>query len=65
MGLGLIAERQEDLAAAAEWYQKALAIDPANAAATLGYERAARTELNSAAPHGAPSPAPGASQEGE
>ncbi len=39
IGLGLIAETRGAYASASTWYQKALAIDPANAAARLGLSR--------------------------
>lgn len=39
IGLALIAEREGDSPTAAEWYLKALAIDPDNAAARLGFGR--------------------------
>jgi tetratricopeptide (TPR) repeat protein len=55
IGLGVIHEAQNEPAAAAEWYRKALAIDPENAAAGLGYERVAGPESEASA-----SPAPSA-----
>jgi len=39
IGLGLVNEISGDSPAAAEWYEKALAIDPENAAARLGLSR--------------------------
>jgi tetratricopeptide (TPR) repeat protein len=39
IGLGLLYETRGDSAAAAEWYTKALALDPANDAARLGMTR--------------------------
>jgi tetratricopeptide (TPR) repeat protein len=39
IGLGLVYETAGDSASAAEWYGKALAIEPGNAAAILGFER--------------------------
>jgi tetratricopeptide (TPR) repeat protein len=39
IGLGLLYESRGDSATAAEWYEKALAVDPENAAARLGFGR--------------------------
>ena len=39
IGLGLVSESQGDNESAAQWYTKALAIDPENAAARLGLGR--------------------------
>lgn len=39
VGLGLIAEMQTDAATAADWYRKALVLDPGNAEARLGLSR--------------------------
>jgi tetratricopeptide (TPR) repeat protein len=39
IGLALVSEVQGDAAAAADWYRKALAIEPANASALLGLTR--------------------------
>ena len=41
VGLGIIKESTGDTAAAAEWYRKALAIDPSNVSARLGLGRVA------------------------
>jgi tetratricopeptide (TPR) repeat protein len=66
IGLGLLYETKGDLASAAEWYAKALVIDPKNNTARLGLGRVGG-EGASGAPAGnphpslsAPSPAPSA-----
>jgi tetratricopeptide (TPR) repeat protein len=53
VGLGLINEAKGDTAAAASWYQKALAIDPEDTSATLGLGRV-RAPAATAAPAGSP-----------
>jgi tetratricopeptide (TPR) repeat protein len=57
IGLGLIYENEGDLAAAAEWYQKALAIDPADSSAVMGLERVTNPTTD-ASPAPAASPLP-------
>lgn len=68
IGLGLIFETQNDLDQAAQWYAKALAIEPENAAAVLGYERVAASLADvSPAPEASALPAlplPGNGEEG-
>lgn len=61
IGLGIVTEAKGDTAAAAEWYRKALAIDPRNMSATLGLGRvAAPSPAASTAPSSpAASPAEG------
>lgn len=54
VGLGLIKESAGDTAAAAEWYRKALAIDPENMSARLGLSRVALPTA-SGAPAASPS----------
>lgn len=58
IGLGLLYESKGDLDQAAQWYAAALAKDPQNSAAMLGYGRTGATPLASPAPT---LPAPGAS----
>jgi tetratricopeptide (TPR) repeat protein len=48
IGLGLVAETVGDGVAAAEWYGKALAIDPANAEARLGIGRVSSPDVSAA-----------------
>jgi tetratricopeptide (TPR) repeat protein len=50
LGLGLLSETRGDTAAAADWYGKALAIDPDNTSARLGMGRVALPAEASAAP---------------
>ena len=67
IGLGVAYESQGDFPAAAEWYQKALAIDPENAVATLGLERSSNTVTDPNAIPGhptTPTPAPSAAADG-
>jgi tetratricopeptide (TPR) repeat protein len=67
IGLGIAFESQNELTSAAEWYGKALAIDPENAAAKLGFERTANTvtDPNSIPGHPTtPTPAPSAEADG-
>ena len=52
VGLGVITEATGDTAAAADWYRKALAIDPNNMTAKLGLGRVAL-------PAASPVPPPG------
>lgn len=54
VGLGLAAESRGDTATAADWYQKALAKNPANPAATLGLARVRPIGSASAAPAASP-----------
>jgi tetratricopeptide (TPR) repeat protein len=57
IGLALVAETQGDFPAAVEWYTKALAIDPENAAARLGLTRVGDPAASAPAASGAPLPA--------
>lgn len=57
LGLALLAETRGDGAAAAEWYGRALAIDPENASARLGLSRVSGPAASPGNPH-QPSPAP-------
>ncbi|MDH4142552.1 MAG: tetratricopeptide repeat protein [Chloroflexota bacterium] len=68
IGLALVAETQGDFPAAVEWYTKALAIDPENAAARLGLTRVGDPAASAPAASGAPLPAlpePGSVDGGE
>ena len=57
VGLGLVNESKGDTAAAADWYRKALAIDPENASARLGL---ARVTAPAASPVASPAASPSA-----
>ena len=50
LGLGLLSETRGDTAAAADWYRKALAIDPDNTSADLGLKRVAMPDPATPAP---------------
>ncbi len=55
VGLGLIAETTGDTAAAADWYRKALAIDPEDDTAKFGLSRVTVPVKPSASPAASPS----------
>ena len=55
VGLGLVNESKGDTAAAAEWYRKALAIDPENQSAKLGLSRVSMPSSPAASPVASPS----------
>lgn len=58
VGLGLIAEKAGDTAAAADWYRKALALDPEDRAAGLGLSRVSVPSTGATAAPTAPAPSP-------
>ena len=62
IGLGLIAETEGDTASAADWYAKALAIDPENVAARLGMGRVTEAPISTPLPE---LPEPGEVEGGE
>jgi tetratricopeptide (TPR) repeat protein len=64
IGLGLLYETRGDTAKAAEWYAKALALDPDNNAARLGMSRVAPVPTG-ALPTAAPSAPPASSEGGD
>ncbi len=59
IGLALVRETSGDTTAAAEWYRKALAIDPENAEARLGLTRVALPEATAAPLPELPAPGQG------
>lgn len=53
IGLGLVSEVQGDAPAAADWYRKALEIEPANASALLGLSRVSLPDASAGTGEGA------------
>ena len=53
IGLALVSEVQNDTTAAADWYQKALEIDPKNASALLGLSRVSLPDASAGTGEGA------------